>query len=295
MTEVLVVVLATRNGERFVERQLGSIAGQTRVPDALVVSDDGSTDATAALCRSFAKSVSFPVTVLEPDHLDDHVSAVDRVSAAFSRGFGVVADATLVAFSDQDDIWFADKLERSCRALADNPAATFVCGDAELMDELGDPLPGRLSDRWPLPSAWDDLPHAQQLRVALRNPFATGATMVVRSTLLDAALPVPTGWLHDRWLSVAGCALGGSVALRQPVMRYRVHASQAWGLDDEPEGERARHHSTLRRAGELGRKALQLRNRLGAMPLPPDIRTELRWRSLVSSRPLSGRGPGASA
>jgi glycosyltransferase involved in cell wall biosynthesis len=292
MTQTLAVVLATKNGARFIEEQLESIAAQTRPPDALVISDDGSSDETLTLCSRFSTAASFPVTVLAAGYPGGRAGAVDRVSSAFARGIEAVGDATLVAFCDQDDVWFSDKLERSVGALGERPDATFVCGDAELMDEAGDPLPGRLSDRWPVPPEWSAWSRAEQLRFALRNPFATGATMVVRSSLLDAAMPVPQGWLHDRWLSVVGCALGGAVTLRSPVMRYRVHGGQAWGLDRG--GGDTRALAVLRRAETLGRKALQVRSRMAAVALPPDVRDELRWRSLMFARPFSGRGSRAA-
>jgi len=52
------VAICTYNGERFLAAQLESIAQQTRLPDELVVCDDGSTDQTLSIIRSFAASAS---------------------------------------------------------------------------------------------------------------------------------------------------------------------------------------------------------------------------------------------
>ena len=53
--------MCTYNGGRFLEEQLLSIAGQTRLPFELVVCDDHSTDATCKIVQAFAASAPFPV------------------------------------------------------------------------------------------------------------------------------------------------------------------------------------------------------------------------------------------
>ena len=45
------VAMATYNGERYLPEMLDSLASQTRLPDELVVRDDGSTDGTLAVVR----------------------------------------------------------------------------------------------------------------------------------------------------------------------------------------------------------------------------------------------------
>jgi len=48
MGEVSVIV-ATYNGEKFLREQIDSILNQTRLPAAIITSDDQSTDHTATL------------------------------------------------------------------------------------------------------------------------------------------------------------------------------------------------------------------------------------------------------
>src|SRR5512140_3115663 len=55
------VALCSYNGERYLGEQLRSIGCQTRVPDELVVVDDGSSDATEVIVRDFAREAPFPV------------------------------------------------------------------------------------------------------------------------------------------------------------------------------------------------------------------------------------------
>ena len=57
--------MATLNGEEWLEAQLQSIASQTRLPERLVISDDGSTDRTLEITQRFAREAPFEVELLE--------------------------------------------------------------------------------------------------------------------------------------------------------------------------------------------------------------------------------------
>ena len=45
------VVMPTYNGEKYIGEQFLSIISQTRKPDELIISDDGSTDRTLEMVR----------------------------------------------------------------------------------------------------------------------------------------------------------------------------------------------------------------------------------------------------
>src|SRR4051794_25585370 len=58
------VAMATWNGECFIAEQLQSIADQSRPPDELVISDDGSSDDTVEIARRFARRAPFDVVII---------------------------------------------------------------------------------------------------------------------------------------------------------------------------------------------------------------------------------------
>ncbi|MQY72900.1 MAG: glycosyltransferase [Dehalococcoidia bacterium] len=57
----LSVAMCTFNGAAYLREQLDSISRQTRLPDKMVICDDGSTDDTAAICEAYHHEVSFPI------------------------------------------------------------------------------------------------------------------------------------------------------------------------------------------------------------------------------------------
>jgi hypothetical protein len=67
------------------------------------------------------------------------------------------------------------------------------------------------------------------LDALLRRNLVTGATMVIRRTLLDTALPIPQGWIHDEWLALIAASQGGVVFDQKSLVRSRQHGANQIG------------------------------------------------------------------
>nr|AIA93132.1 Glycos_transf_2 [uncultured Oenococcus sp.] len=55
MLIVFFVIIATYNGEKYIQKQLQSILNQRQQPDEVIIRDDCSTDSTGNLIESFIK------------------------------------------------------------------------------------------------------------------------------------------------------------------------------------------------------------------------------------------------
>src|ERR1043166_7534525 len=96
------VVIPVRDGARCIGACLDSVRAQTRSVRAVIVVDDGSTDATPAVLAQYRQQ--WPL--LELVRTEQHgVSHARNVGVARCR-------APFVAFLDSDDVWDAAKLER---------------------------------------------------------------------------------------------------------------------------------------------------------------------------------------
>ncbi|MFZ5659349.1 MAG: glycosyltransferase family 2 protein [Pseudomonadota bacterium] len=215
------VALCTYNGERFLQAQLDSLACQTRLPDELVVCDDGSSDRTLDILTRFAERAPFPVQI----HRNAcNLGPVDNFFQAASLCRG-----DYVAFCDQDDVWREDKLARCAAAFAD-PDVLLVMHPAEVVDSQLQPL-GRIM-AVPKPG----------VRARLASPLwftAFGISMVFAAWLAqridwhgrppdrhnkDAP---PMG--HDGWIYVLANVLGKIAYLPEPLVRYRQHDANDTG------------------------------------------------------------------
>ena len=106
------VLLAAYNGMQWIEEQVNSILIQQGVNVTIFVSVDLSTDGTDQWGREQARK--FSNVVMLPYG--------DRFGGAGPNFYRLIRDVDfsdfdVVSFADQDDIWFADKLQRACALL----------------------------------------------------------------------------------------------------------------------------------------------------------------------------------
>lgn len=224
------VALVTHDGERWIDGVLASIDAQTRQPDAIVVVDDRSTDRTlAVLAERGITPVPAETTLADPRA---------RTGANFAQAARIAMErgCQLVALGDQDDTWHPHRLAHQAWLMDERPHLAMLASDGRLVDEHGAPTAdaqGRTALRgaFPLPAGWWGLTPPQRMTAALKASLATGGASMIRPARLDWALAVPSGWLHDRWWSLAAVAMDAFQADGEQVIDYRLSAGQQVGLD----------------------------------------------------------------
>ena len=215
----LAVAMATFNGARFLETQLRSIFDQTRLPDEIVISDDGSSDDTLKIARSFrseakAKGIDFSVTTRK---------GTSGVAANFAHAVASTT-ADLVALADQDDVWLPEKLESLARILEADDSLLMVHSDAELVDDSGAPLGmGVLESLRITGGEKHQLVTGNGIRAVVRRNLVTGSTSMIRRSLVERAGKIPEGWLHDEWWALVAAESGGLVLDPRVFQSYRQH------------------------------------------------------------------------
>ena len=216
------VAMCTFNGRRFLGGQLASIAAQDRPPDELVVCDDGSSDGCVEIVRDFARRAGFSTRLVVNDR---NLGSTKNFEKAIS-----LCQGAIVALADQDDVWYPDKLARIEKSFlrSDNIILTF--SDADMIDDDSVPLHRRL---WPT-FAFDraeqvQLANGHALKVLMKHPVVTGATMAFRRECFDLVTPIPAKQVHDRWISFMLAAHGKFEAVSEPLMQYRQHRGQQVG------------------------------------------------------------------
>lgn len=261
MTTVAVVV-ATYNGAAWLGDQLASILAQTRRPDRIVVTDDASTDDTVCLARAALAGFSGEVIIATN-------SGPRGVVPNFSHGV-TLASTELIALCDQDDLWRRDKLELMVAEFDRRPELQLLHTDARLVDASGRDLGGTLLESLTMTRAIRRDEHdGRAIHRLLQRNFVTGATTIVRQELMQLALPVPEGWLHDEWFAIVAAATGdGRIDLLElPLIDYRQHGANEVGAKllgvggkakrmAEPRAER--NARLLTRAEQLPERLVQL-------------------------------------
>lgn len=212
------ILMCTYNGARYLQEQLDSIENQQYKHWYLYVSDDGSEDSTLDILGNF-KSRTGRLCIFQGPGSGSCQNFLSLI-----RNSSIKAD--YYALSDQDDIWYEDKLAHAVKALSDIPCGTpaLYCSRTKLVDE-GNNETGLspLFKRTP------------SFRNALVQNIAGGNTMVfnhaARKLILEAGLdinPVVHDWFL--YMVVSGC---GGIVIYDPVpsLGYRQHAANLIGAN----------------------------------------------------------------
>lgn len=247
----IAVAMCTYNGAAYVREQLESIAAQSRLPDEVVVVDDGSTDGTVESVRSFAETAPVAVRVIRNDETLGFIKNFEKAIR--------LAEGDVIALADQDDVWPAGKLRAIESAFRDDPAIDLVFSDADLVDQDLRPLGCRLweSVRF-TPDRQREAEAGRLFETLLRGNVVTGATCAFRVGLRDAVLPIESEEAHDSWIALIAAATAGTRGLSEPLLLYRQHGGNQIGAERKGPLERLR---AARRRGQddFGARAAELR------------------------------------
>jgi glycosyltransferase involved in cell wall biosynthesis len=221
------VAMCTYNGEKFLSQQLESIAAQTRLPTELVIWDDRSTDSTTDIVQKFANSAPFRVRFnLNPVNIGGTAKGITRNFEQASR----LCTGDLIAFCDQDDVWFPQRLARMAQTMEENPQPGGVFADAQLVSDQGVPKNIRLSETTGMTSKEHErLLRGEVLPVLLSMTKVYGCSLMVDRRLLLKVLPVPPHWWFDAWVACAVALYSQLVFIPEPLFSYRIHSTQSVG------------------------------------------------------------------
>lgn len=216
------ICLAAYNGTRWLQEQLDSILGQVLVDVTVFVSVDMSTDGTERWINQ--RALQDKRVVVLP--------CGQRFGGAARNFFRLIRDVDFssfdyVSFSDQDDIWFEDKLIRAVNVLNESGAAAYSSNVIAFW------LSGRrmLIEKSQSQRKWDFLFEAA----------GPGCTYVMRANLVDALQTcIRERWdsvqqvgLHDWFIYAFARAHGYRWVIdNRPGMLYRQHAENQVGVNN---------------------------------------------------------------
>ena len=194
------VVMCTYNGAKHIREQLDSIISQTYPLHEIIIQDDCSTDDTVDIIREYAQKN--PVIKL---YVNEH-------NLGYNNNFKDAVMKTTgnyVAISDQDDIWFPEKIEKQVKAIGD----CVLCFSADL----------RGVDRT---DGQYDYRSFSQLSVLFQT-FILGHTMLLKSEFAKQEDSWTDGFGYDYSLAIAAFLQQSITGIEEPLSWHRMHAESA--------------------------------------------------------------------
>lgn len=220
------ILLATYNSSAYLPIQIRSLQNQTHTDWRLLVHDDGSTDDTVAIVRSFVADDS-RITFLE-DGKTFHSAPANFLHLLNH------STAPFCIFCDADDIWLENKLEVLYEAISrrdvSRPQAVW-CNSYIYESDTA-----RIS-------GFATLAALHKLRdILFSNAGIQGCAILFNKALRLRMLPAPSCVaMHDHLLCLAALTFGELTYIPMRLMLYRRHSNTVTGHTDSSMSERIRH------------------------------------------------------
>lgn len=209
------VVMATYNGEAFIEEQLDSILNQSRRPNEVLLLDDCSSDSTQTIIRKF----------IEDNELGDKWRLIcNEKNLGYTKNYlkgASLATGDLIFYSDQDDIWRVDKIATMADVAERYPEALVVACNTQTIDTHGK-----------LRETMQTLLRKTKggvFRITLQEQvssmLSSGLSLVVRSDFMNEMMPIinEMDLAYDTPLGLFSAARGGFLRVGEDLVLHRVH------------------------------------------------------------------------
>jgi glycosyltransferase involved in cell wall biosynthesis len=225
------ILLATHNGEKYIEKQINSILKQNYTTWKLLIRDDISNDKTLEVIAKYQNIYFNKIQIVDNNNILLGVSQNFANLLKFSS-------SDYLMFCDQDDVWLPNKLEITLNKMLEmekvygKNSCLLVHTDLKVVDcHLN-----LIAD-----SFWkyQNLNPRQGncLRRSLVQNVITGCTMMINKPLKNMLLPIPSeAIMHDWWIALVAVAFGKIDYVDVPTVLYRQHqnndtGARKWGYN----------------------------------------------------------------
>lgn len=213
---MIAVLMSTYNGENYLKEQIDSILNQTYSDFEIYIRDDGSTDGTKKIVESYNNP---RIKYVQGENLGP--------SGSFFALLNMVPTAEFIFFSDQDDVWYPEKLEIMLEEIKKYEGIpTMVFSDFAMIDFSGKCVASSYSEYANLQVSAGSV----GINKIIAQPYVFGCASVINRDLADMVLTPPNGIeMHDCWISLVAAAIGKLIYMPQQTIAHRFHSSNATG------------------------------------------------------------------
>jgi len=219
MNPEIEILMATYNGEKYVREQIDSIIHQTYENWKLLIRDDNSTDKTLEILKEYEKK-------------DKRIKVIEdkKGNLGFVKNFEELlnySNKEWIMFSDQDDYWLENKIEKYVTILNSNPkdilkkpilihSNSFICNDnLEIIKK--EFINSNIASKYNEDSYYFFY-------------FVQGSTVLINRAMIDLALPFSKNvTVHDRYFHLLAEFLGKRIFINESLIKYRHHSNNKIG------------------------------------------------------------------
>lgn len=225
---MITIIMATYNGQEYIQEQLESIKNQTYKEWKLIVRDDGSKDKTVEIIKKFARKTKNEVII----------KVNEKPSGSAKKNFSLllqdVKNDPYIMFADQDDIWKKDKIEVTYNAMINaekeygKETPVLVHGDVDVIDASGNILADSMFRLSHIDA------DAVLSKLIIQNNV-TGCTMMLNKSLSNGIVKYLADdrvIMHDYFAALYASVFGKIIVIKKPLLSYRQHGDNSVGAKD---------------------------------------------------------------
>jgi glycosyltransferase involved in cell wall biosynthesis len=222
------VLLSTYNGLLYLGEQIDSLLNQTYDNWRLLIRDDGSSDGTLDIVKSYQKRF--------PDKIEIVKDSGENIGPCKSyERLLMVSTSPYVMFCDQDDVWLPDKILYSLQVMKDAEkkygGVIMTFSDLQIADQHLKLLHDSYLKFMKIPSHCVNNPY-----YIVHNCPVNACTVMLNNLARDCCIPFgKSALMHDWWCAVI-CGFSGRIVLmNESTILYRQHAGSVFGAPANPD------------------------------------------------------------
>lgn len=209
MDKKVTILMATYNGEKYIEEQLLSIINQSYQNWELIIGDDGSTDRTMEIVGAYSERDN-RISVIRNNHLGSCQNFATLLQHNKKKEY--------IMFSDQDDIWDLNKVLYALECMekeekkhgADKPI--LIYSKQILVNSNGEAF--RKQEKI----------YSNDLKTILCQCHIRGCCILMNRNLISLVGSIPHYVSnHDYWVALYAAKFGLIVREEKSIVKYRLH------------------------------------------------------------------------
>lgn len=244
------IILASYNGEKYIEEQLNSIISQTYDNWQLIIRDDFSKDSTVKIIEKYCNNYPGKINLIKDN----------KGNLGFCKNFSELlfyCESDYIMLCDQDDFWKKDKIELTLNKMIESEAKyknipIMVHTDLHISDDKLNII----YDSFYKKQSSNPLKHRNLNRLICSNLYI-GCTIMFNKSMLDIIKPLPNEVLiHDWWIALLASSIGKIEYLDKQTIFYRQHSNNTIGFLRK----KSKNSVSERRKGFLKEFDLKIKN-----------------------------------
>lgn len=224
------IAMATYNGEKYIYKQLNSLFTQTKKPDEVIIIDDASQDKTVEIVENFIKDRQLSNWFFSKN--EKNLGVIGTFFKAIKQTKG-----EYIFLCDQDDIWINNKIEVMYNIFKQKPKVQVLNSSFEFINEADSIINDKCKFGYCNHNlinkhiSKDSVIQIHDRNIIMSN-ISPGCTIAFTSKIKELYIKNKINYfIHDWSINIIGAMLDGLYFVNIPTIFYRIHSSNAIGLE----------------------------------------------------------------